>query len=246
MFGLLGISIVFSILLCVHVVRTGREMYWLWIILAFQPLGGIIYLLTNVLPELLGGKTARRLQTAARETLDPTREYREAKAACDDSPTVRNQSRLAAAAARLGQHGEAEQLYRQAAQGIYAGDPALLLGQANALIELGRPQEALTVLEILGQDEAAGRTAAAALALGRAYDGLGRTEEADTAYQWAAHRLPGFEALARYTDFMARHGRQGEAREALAEIDKRIAKLSSVFRKEARQWRDVAARNLAA
>ena len=39
----------------VHVVRTGREAHWLWIILGFQPLGGLIYFLTNVLPDLVGG-----------------------------------------------------------------------------------------------------------------------------------------------------------------------------------------------
>ena len=41
MFGI-GFSLVFSILLCVHVVRSGREMYWLFIILAFQTVGGIV------------------------------------------------------------------------------------------------------------------------------------------------------------------------------------------------------------
>lgn len=241
---LIGASLLLSILLAVHVVRTGREMYWLWIILVFQPLGGIVYLLAILLPELVRGPTARRLQTAARETLDPTREYREAKAAAEDTPTVRNQSRLAAAAAALGRHDEAERLYAAAAQGIHADDPALLLGRANALLELGRPAEALEVLDRLGEDASRGRTPAAALALGRAYEGLGRVDEADTAFQWAAQRLPGFEALGRYAAFMARHGRQDEAREAVAEMDKRLAKLTPKFRKEGRVWRDLAARAL--
>jgi hypothetical protein len=244
MFGLIGLSLVFSVLLCVHVVRTGREMYWLWIILAFQPLGGVVYAIINVLPDVFGGSTARRISKTARETLDPTREYREARIACDDAPTVRNQSRLARAAAELGKHDEAEQLYFQAAQGIHAEDPALLLGRANALLELDRAAEALEVLDKLGKDEA-GRTPTAALALGRAYEGLGRIAEADTAYQWASQRLPGFEGIARYTAFMARHGRRPEAEEALAEIDKRLTKLNATFRKEARHWRDLAAKAVA-
>src|SRR5205085_420411 len=46
-FGLpgLGLSLIISVLLCVHVVRTHRELYWLWIILLFQPLGGLVYLI---------------------------------------------------------------------------------------------------------------------------------------------------------------------------------------------------------
>lgn len=245
MIPLIGLSLAFSIGLAVHVVRTGREMYWLWIILMFQPLGGLVYFLTNVLPDLLGGSRARQLSKAAREALDPTREYREAKAACDDTPTVRNQSRLASAAAALGRHDEAEGLYREAAQGIHADDPTLLLGRANALLELERHREALEVLEALGRNESDGRTPSAALALGRAYEGLGRLGEADTAYQWAAQRLPGFEGLARYAAFMARHGRRGEAEEAVAEMDKRLVKLRGPFRKEGRAWRDLAAQALA-
>ena len=159
----IGLSLVFAIALCVHVVRTGREYYWLFIILLLQPFGGLVYFFAIVVPELLRGPGARKIGHAARETLDPTREYRAAKEAHDDSPTVRNQMRLAEAAAGLGRYDEAEALYREAAQGVHADDPGLLLGRANALLELGRHQEALELLDRLGQDEGRGRTPAAAV-----------------------------------------------------------------------------------
>jgi hypothetical protein len=244
MLPLLGLSLLLSIALCVHVVRTGGQMYWLWIILMFQPLGGIVYFVAVVLPELFRGPTARRLGASAREALDPGREYREAKAQCEETPTVRNRMRLAHAAAALGRHAEAEALYRDSLHGVHADDPALLLGRANALLELNRPAEALEMLDLLGRDEGRGRTPAAALALGRAYEALGRTEEADRALQWAADRLPGFEGIARYAAFLARNGRAQEAREMLAEIDRRMTKLKPAFRKEARSWRDLAAQAL--
>jgi hypothetical protein len=57
----IGLSLVFSILLCIHIVRSGREVYWLFIILASQPLGGIVYALVHALPELIGSATARKL-----------------------------------------------------------------------------------------------------------------------------------------------------------------------------------------
>jgi hypothetical protein len=234
-----------AILLCWHAVRTGRDQFWLWILLMAPGIGPIVYIALNVIPDIFGGTTARRLGAAARETLDPHREYREAKAACDETPTVRNQSRLAAAAMHMNRFAEAEALYREAAQGIHAEDPVLLLGRANALLELGRAADALAVLEQLGRDEDAGRTPPAALALGRAYEGVGRVAEADTAYDWAAQRMPGFEALARYAAFMARHGRKDEARDVVAELDKRLSKLRPQYRKEGRAWRDLAAQALA-
>jgi hypothetical protein len=241
MFPALGLSLVFSIALCVHVVRTHQQMYWLWIILAFQPLGGLVYLLAVIAPEYLGGSKARQVSQAARQILDPQREYREATQAVEDTPTVANRARLAVAASGLGRHDEAERLYADALRGLYAEDPLLLLGRANALIELNRPAEALPLLEALGALPNAGRTPHTALALGRAYHALGRHGEADTALRWAAAHLPGFEGMARYAVFLAETGRKDDAHEALVEINKRLAKTHSHFRKEARAWRDLAA-----
>lgn len=238
---LLGLSLLFSIALCVHVVRTGQQMYWLMIILLFQPLGGLVYLIAIVAPEFLGGAKAQKARQVARQVLDPQREYREAGKAVEDTPTVANRARLAAAAAGLGKHAEAERLYAEALQGMYADDPQLLLGRANALIELDRAAEALPLLEGLSAQSPAARTPNVALAMGRAYHALGRHAEADTALRWAAAHLPGFEGMARYAVFLAQTGRKDEAREALAEIDKRLAKTHSHFRKEARGWRDLAA-----
>jgi hypothetical protein len=193
---------------------------------------------------MAGGTRAKRLGMAARDALDPMREYRQAKSAADDSPTVHNRMRLAAAAASLGRHDEAEQLYGEAMQGIHADDPALLLGRANALIELGRAPEALPLVEKLTEEQST-RSPATALAQARVYEALGRIAEADTAYQWAAGRLPGLEALGRYAAFLARVGRKQEAADNLAEIDRRIERANPQFRREARAWRDLAAQALA-
>jgi hypothetical protein len=81
--------------------------------------------------------------------------------------------------------------------------------------------------------------------MGRTYEGLGRASEADTAYEWAAGRLPGLEALARYAAFLAHTGRREEAADILKEIERRLARTKGQFRAEARAWRDLAAAALA-
>lgn len=238
---LIGLSFLIAIALCVHAVRTGQQMYWLWIILAFQPIGGIVYIVAIIAPAWFGGRTAQKMGQAARKAIDPRREYREAAQAVDDAPTVANRVRLAVAATELGKHAEAEKLYADSLTGMYADDPQLLLGRANALIELNRPAEALPLLEKLGETPTGGRTAHIMLALGRVYHALGREEQAETALSWAADNYPGFEGIARYAVFLARMGRKDEARAQLAEIDKRLSKTHAHFRKEAKTWRDFAA-----
>ena len=249
LFGLLPLLIgllplIVGVALCVHVVRTNQPLYWIFLILFVPVLGSVVYLIAIVIPEMAGGTKAKRMGMAARDALDPTREYRQAKAATDESPTVHNRMRLAAAAASLGRHAEAEQLYGEAMQGIHADDPALLLGRANALIELGRAPEALPLVEKLTEEQGA-RSPATALAQARVYEALGQFAEADAAYQWAAGRLPGLEALGRYAAFLARVGRKTEAADNLAEIDRRIERANPQFRREGRAWRDLAAQALA-
>ncbi|HSZ53080.1 MAG TPA: hypothetical protein VK801_16050 [Caulobacteraceae bacterium] len=245
MIPIFGFSLLFSIALCVHVVRTRQEMYWLLIILMLQPLGGIVYLVAIVMPGIFGSTTARRASAAARAQLDPGRDYREASADLSQAPTVHNQMRLAKAAAALGRHEEAEGLYAQAAQGIHAEDPVLLLGRAQALNEMRRYDEALAVLDRLEQDADGGRTPQATLAYARAFEGLGRQAEAEGAYRTAVERLPGLEAMARLAAFLARTGRGAQAKDLIVEMDRHIDRAAPQFRREYRGWRDLAARALA-
>jgi hypothetical protein len=240
-----GLWLLLSIACCVHVVRTNQSMYWLWLILIFPWIGAIVYGVVVILPGLFGGPTVRKMGQAARDTLDPTREYREAKAACDETPTVHNRMRLAKAAAAMGRHEEAEALYREAAVGIHAEDPVLRLGRAQALVDLGRYAEGLDLLQQLDPKNERIRTPAAVLAIARAQEGLGRIGEADTSYEQAAERMPGLEAVGRRAAFLARHGREDEAREMITDMDRRIAAASPQFRREGRLWRDLAARAVA-
>lgn len=243
MFGPVGFLVILAILIgfCVHVVKTGRELYWIFIILIFPGLGALIYFIIAILPDLLGSSGARNMQRAARDALDPEREYREAAAKLKDTPTVGNQMRLAIAAASLERYGEAESLYAKAMTGIHSDDPALLLGRAQALLELGRADEAMVLIQRLQAQGDAGRTPAAVLALARAQEALGQTEEAQASYDWAAGRLPGLEGQARFCAFLARNGQMARAKEMFAEIDKQAEAAPKVFKREAKRWRDLAA-----
>ena len=199
------LGLVLSIAMCVHVVRTGQNMMWLFIILSLSPLGAVVYFVAVILPGWTGGPTARKAREAARDTLDPTRDYRSARQAAEDTPTVNNRMRWAAAAGELGKWDEAEKVYREAAQGVHAEDPALAYGLARALVERGRYGEARPILEKLESEHP--RTPQTALQLARVYEGLGLLREAETPYQFAAARLPGPEGLAREAAFFARTGR---------------------------------------
>lgn len=230
-----------SLLCGVHAVRSGQQMYWLWILVIGGPLGALIYFLAVIVPEFAGGRTARGVTRAAAQALDPERDYRNAQRALDDTPTLGNRMRVANAAEALGRWQEAEAEWAQCAIGVGAEDPAVLMGHARALLELGRFDTALARLEQLKALGREGETPQVKLAFARAYDGLGRNEEADAAYRACVDRVPGLEAGGRYVAFLAKTGRRADAELGMAEIDRRLQKIAPPLRAEARQWRDLAA-----
>jgi len=58
------------------------------------------------------------------------------------------------------------------------------------------------------------------------------------------HATPAANEWGRYAAFLAHVGRKDEAREVIAEMDKRIKRAKGQFRAEARAWRDHAAQAL--
>jgi hypothetical protein len=233
-----------SLLCGVHVVRSGREMFWLWLFIIGPLIAPAFYLFAVLVPEWTGGSRARNVGRAARQALDPEREYRNALRTLEDTPTVGARMKVAQAAAALGRWSDAEAQWALSADGAWAEDPAILMGHALSLLELGRHGDALVRLEKLKALGSEGKTPTVALAFARAYEGLGRNGEADDAYRFAADRVPGLESGGRYVAFMAKTGRREDAEIGLAEIERRLSKIAPPLRPEARVWRDLAAKAL--
>ncbi|ANP47115.1 hypothetical protein [Candidatus Viadribacter manganicus] len=227
-----------------HVVRTGREMFWLWLFIIGPLIAPAFYFFAVLVPEWMGGKGARSVGKVARQALDPERDYRNALRALDETPTVGARMKVAHAAAALGRWSDAETQWALSAEGAWADDPSILMGHAISLLELGRFADALARLEKLKALGPEGKTPTVALAFARAYEGLGHNEEADDAYRFAADRVPGLESGGRYVAFMAKTGRRKDAEIGFAEIERRLAKIAPPLRPEARVWRDLAAKAL--
>lgn len=231
-----------AVLCGLHAIRTGRTQPWLWVLVVGGSLGAAIYTIGVIIPEAMSGRTARRAASAAVKLLDPEREYREAVRALEDTPSVQNSLRIGHAAFALGRFEEAEHRFREATAGSHKDDPDLIAHHAVSLLELNRPAEALERLEtIRSLDPKQVERGDVALLFARAFEALGRPADAEAPYRWAADRVPGLEAGARYTAFLAKSGRQSEAALALQEIERRYSKIAPALRSAAKPWRDLAA-----
>lgn len=54
------LSVIIQVLLIVHIVKTGRNTTWIWIVVLLPAAGAIAYFIVEILPELMGGRSARK------------------------------------------------------------------------------------------------------------------------------------------------------------------------------------------
>ena len=74
----LGLSLLLQILCAVHVMKTGRPYYWIFIVMFAPMVGMIAYFIVEILPELTGSRTARTAAAGVGRALNPGRAMREA------------------------------------------------------------------------------------------------------------------------------------------------------------------------
>jgi hypothetical protein len=120
-----------------HVVRSGQERYWLYLIIALPGLGCLIYFLGIMLPDLLGSRRGRRTLNRLHDSIDPERHLRALRDELEIRDTRDTRVNLADELLRMGQAEEAAQHYQMALRGIHSDAPDILLGLARARFALG-------------------------------------------------------------------------------------------------------------
>ena len=225
-----GLHILIALLCAVHVVRSGQQLYWLFILFAFPLLGSLVYVFAVYLPHSRLQRGAFKAVSAAARALDPGRDVREARAAFDVSPSAQNQMRLAAALLENDEAAEAAQLYEGAAKGPFANDPDLRFGAARAFVERQRYAAALPHLQALQAERPDYRPDQVLLLLARCYAGTSRAAEAREAFEAAVRRFGSFEAHAEYSIWALASGDAATAARLQTEIDRQVKQWNPVSR----------------
>ena len=229
-FAGLGLHILLAVLCAVHVLRTGQQLYWLFILFAFPLLGSLVYFFMIYMPNSRLERGAIKAVSAAAKAMDPTKEVRAARADLEAAPTAQNQMRLAAALLEAGQAQEAATLYEGALRGPFSSDPDLRFGAARAFTECQRFSDALPHLEELRTGRPDYRPDAVLLLLARCYAGTSRHAEAREEFERAVNRFGTFESYAEYAIWALATGDAATAARLQSEIDKITARWNNMNR----------------
>lgn len=204
----------------VHVVRTGREYYWLFLLFGIPYVGSAVYFFAVYLPESRLHHDVRRAASATARVLDPGRELRDAERAFDLAPTAQNQMRLAGALLEAGEYAKAAHHYESCLKGPFASDPVIRLGAAQARMQNGESAVALELLESIRKQTPDFRPEQTTLLLAKAYAKEGRHDNARAEFVAATQRFGSVESRAEYAIWALGQGDVAAASEQQQEIER--------------------------
>jgi hypothetical protein len=238
------LSIGLQIACAVHVVRTQRPLYWIWLLIIGSYLAVLVYVLVAVIPDLRHDPRGRKALNKVTGALDPARQRRRVEQRLQLADTVDNRRHLAGECLRSGDYAQAAQLYASCLKGMYVDDPDLMLGLAQAQAGSEDFSAARQTLEALKQANPAYRSSDGHLLYARALDALGEHALALEEYEALATSYPGEEARYRYGMLLNSQHRQADARTVFQGMIDRAKLAPKYYRRKEQPWLDAAKKQL--
>lgn len=238
------LSLALQAALIVHVIKTGRNMLWIWAIALLPAAGPLAYLVVEVLPGVFKGAAGHRAKRGMQRMMDPDRDLRRAAAEVEVSGNVDARLRLGEELCERGQYAQAIDTYRSGLRGIFEHDPALLLGLARAQFAAGMFAEARASWALLIEHNPGFKSADGQLLYARTLEAVGALEDAEREYAAVAPGFPGAEARLRYALVLKRQGKLDAARRELKELLDGARLAPAHYRRAQAQWLDSARREM--
>jgi hypothetical protein len=236
------LSIIIQVAFIVHVIKTGRNTIWIWVLVLLSYVGVIAYLIVEVLPELLQSRTAQRTARGMKNALDPQADLRRFENEARVTANVASRQRYAEELAKHERFAEAIATYRQILTGLYEHDPNLMLGLARAQFGAGDATAARASLDELIRLNPDFRSPDGHLLYARALEAEGNVEKALEEYRALAPGYPGAEAAVRFAQLLKSQGRSEEAIKVAKELLEQSRIAPAHYRRAQRSWLDTAAR----
>lgn len=152
---------IFQLLLIIHMIKRNKPFVWLWLIVFLPYIGGIVYFIMEVLPELIHSQSVSNMGSAIDGRFHPNKKIEDLERLVKRQGTISNIVQLADAYSEAGNYEKAVELYKSCLQGPYEHDGEIQFKIVNSLFRAGNipfAQEALRIFkehnEISNQEQA--------------------------------------------------------------------------------------------
>jgi hypothetical protein len=234
--------IIIQVALIVHVIRTGRNTIWIWVLALLSYAGIIAYLIVEIIPQLLGSRTAQATRRSVKRALDPEAQLRRLQDEAQVTHNVASNQRFAEELLRHDRFADAAAIYRKILTGLYEHDPDLMLGLARAQFGAGEVSAARATLDEAIRLNPQFRSPEGHLLYARALEAEGNVDKALEEYRVLSTSYPGAEAAVRYAQLLKAQGRTDESRTVARDLLEQARIAPAHYRKAQRDWLDSAQR----
>ena len=212
----------------VHFIRRRPDTYWIFIIMFLGPLGALIYLFAEVLPDL--GLLRHSFKGFPRR-----KRIAQLLVAIHDNPSAANYEELGDLYMDEGNLQSARVAFDKAIS-ARSDTPDSFYRRGVCAVLLGDAAAALPDLEMAAQKDPGHDFHRAVGLLARAYALTGLKEKAEEYFRQAVDRSTLSETYLNYADFLASQSRNAEAREWAQKVLDKKPSMPGYLRRRERPW----------
>jgi hypothetical protein len=211
----------------VHFIRRRPDGLWLWVIIFLGPLGALVYIFMEVVPDL--GLLRQSFDAFGRR-----KRIGQLEAVVLENPSPGNYEELADLYLDEGKFARAREAYDKAIS--TRGDPDPIYRRGIAEIQLGDFEAAVKDLEHVTTLDSRYDLHRAIALLAHAYANTGRPAEAEALFEQATAISTLSETYFNYASFLASQGRTAEARQWLERILAKKPTMPRYLQRRERPW----------
>ena len=220
-------GVILQAMALVHFIRRRPDNVWLWIIVFFGPLGALVYIAMEVVPDL--GLLRQSLDSFGRK-----KRIKQLEAVVLENPAAGNYEELADLLLDEGKFARARECYDKAITS--RGDPDPIYRRGIAELQLGDFAAAVADLEyVISRDAKYDFNRAIGL-LAHAYANSGKAEQADALFLQATAVSTLSETYLNYATFLASQNRIPEARDWAQRLLARKPTIPRYLQRRERPW----------
>jgi hypothetical protein len=220
-------GVILQAIALVHFIRRRPDNVWLWIIIFFGPLGALVYIFMEVVPDL-------GLLRQAFDSFGRRKRIAHLEAVVVQNPAAGNYEELADLLLDEGKFARARECYDKAITS--RGDPDPIYRRGIAELQLGDFAAAAQDLEYVTSRDARYDFNRAIGLLAHTYAHSGRPEQAEALFRQATEISTLSETYLNFAAFLASQNRTAEAREWAQRLLARKSTIPRYLRRRERPW----------
>ena len=238
------VSILIQLALVVHIIRTGRNTFWIFVVIFAPVVGALAYFIIEILPGLGNSHAVLKANKAILDTVKPNRDIHQLTDTLAVANTVDNILNLANALEERGSYDGALALYAKAQMGMYKEDPVILLGKARVLFKKSDFTSAKETLDTLIAKNPDFKSPEGHLLYAKSLEGVGDIEKAKHEYEALCEYYLGPEPKCHYARLLKAEGQNEKALSLYEEVIAASKRNGRHYAQLHKEWINVAKQSI--